>query len=99
MADKLREYQGFYGQLHQMKDKGKEKVENWRESHPEGINRCVKNVFKIDRYSREPQRECPLDEYSHVYRLVKRLIQLIFLIKMSLEHANNYFMHYTPNFF
>lgn len=69
MVDKLHEYQGFTGRIHNVRDIMKDKFDHWKQEHPEGVKGIAMNVIKTDPHSRGPPKlERTLDDYPHIYR-------------------------------
>lgn len=69
MVDKLHQYQGITGRMHTLRDMAREKIDNWKEEHPEGVKGIAMNVIKTDPHSRGPPKPArSLDDYPHIYR-------------------------------
>lgn len=69
MADKLNEYQGVTGRLHCARDKYKERISRWRESHPRGIKDVLaETLFGIPNSDVPPERVWQDSEYSDLFR-------------------------------
>lgn len=73
--EKLHEYQGISGRVHEIRDNLRSKFSSWRESHEgDNIVDLTKNYArKISTGRRECDRD---DDYSHIYRLVELSPQL-----------------------
>ncbi|CAG9818040.1 unnamed protein product [Phaedon cochleariae] len=62
MAEKLYEYQGCIGRLHQVRDDVREKYHSWKESHPGGFSGWLKeHIFERKQSDRN-------QDFSHIYR-------------------------------
>nr|XP_012140944.1 PREDICTED: proton-associated sugar transporter A-like isoform X3 [Megachile rotundata] len=67
MVDKLHEYEGFAGRVHDVRDKIKEKWEVWKEwKNGIPLDQGVGGV--INHLRGPPKLERSLDDYAHVYR-------------------------------
>lgn len=74
MEDKLHDYQGFTGRLHQWRDNVKEKISSFREQNPGNIVELAKNTA-----TGQLKGNVNADQdYSHIYRLVRLKSKLIF---------------------
>lgn len=70
MVDKLHNYQGFYGRLHHIRDKAKEKFSNWKGEDREGVKGIAMNIIKTDFCSLAAPKEESIEDYEHIYRCV-----------------------------
>jgi solute carrier family 45 protein 1/2/4 len=68
--EKLHEYQGVSGRLHEIRDDLRLKISNWRESHDgDNIVDLTKNYVR--KISTSGRRGSDKDnDYSHIYRSV-----------------------------
>lgn len=63
--EKLHEYQGWQGRIHQWRDEFREKISNWREQHPGTILESIKSsLANTVRSDRDP------NDFAYLYRLV-----------------------------
>lgn len=63
--EKLHEYQGWQGRIHEWRDGIRERISNWREQNPGSIVDSVKtSIADAIRSDRDP------NDYSHIYRFV-----------------------------
>ncbi|EEB20225.1 sucrose transport protein, putative [Pediculus humanus corporis] len=66
MVDKLYKYEGgLYGRLHDVRDKARERIKQWREEHPKSVRDIALNMIKPKQKMDEDKT---LDEYDHIYR-------------------------------
>ncbi|XP_076681170.1 loss of visual transmission isoform X2 [Andrena cerasifolii] len=71
MVDKLHEYEGFAGRVHDVRDKIKEKWEVWKEwKNGVPLDRGVEGF--LNHLRGPPKLERTLDDYAHVYRKKSR---------------------------
>lgn len=68
MAEKLHEYQGFVGRLHGLRDNLKEKLNAWKESHPEGLLKSWKDKFGAPEGPSDVEGGAVCEDFSHIYR-------------------------------
>ncbi|CAH0729269.1 unnamed protein product, partial [Brenthis ino] len=74
MADKLNEYQGVTGRIHSTRDKCKERWAQWKEEHPQGVRKAVREaLFAIPSSDEPPERVVKEGEYSDLFRRKNRL--------------------------
>lgn len=68
--EKLHEYQGVSGRLHEIRDDLRSKLSSWRETHDgDNIVDLTKNYArKISTGRRESGKD---NDFSHIYRLVE----------------------------
>lgn len=65
MADKLYEYQGFVGRLHEIRDNLRDRFNTCKENHPDGfLKSCKDKLFSTERQGGRKEDE----DYSHIYR-------------------------------
>uniref|UniRef100_A0A1I8NID2 Major Facilitator Superfamily protein n=1 Tax=Musca domestica TaxID=7370 RepID=A0A1I8NID2_MUSDO len=67
--DKLRDYQGFTGRLHEWRDNIKEKLSGFREQNPENIVDLAKNTANSQLKGNANANQ----DYSHIYRHKTRM--------------------------
>ena len=66
MVDKLYKYEGgLYGRLHDVRDKARERIKQWREEHPKSVRDIALDMIKPKQKMDEDKT---LDEYDHIYR-------------------------------
>lgn len=71
MVDKLHEYEGFAGRVHDVRDKIKERWEVWKEwKNSVPLDQGVEGV--LNHLRGPPKLERTLDDYAHVYRKKSR---------------------------
>lgn len=63
--EKLHEYQGWGGRIHEWRDSIREKFSNWRDEHPGTVIEMVKKATADAVRSDQDQ-----NDYSHIYRFV-----------------------------
>lgn len=67
MADKLQEYEGLSGRVHGIRDKAREKWDEWKEFKSAiPTDRGLEGV--ISHLRGPPKLERTLDDYEHLYR-------------------------------
>lgn len=65
MAEKLYEYQGIVGRLHEIRDNLRDSLNTCRENHPDGFLKYYKDKI----FSRQSQGDSKeFKDYSHIYR-------------------------------
>lgn len=62
--EKLHEYQGLAGRVHEWRDTIRERYTNWRQEHPETIIELIKKGGQSD------GSRSNADDYSHIYRFL-----------------------------
>lgn len=65
--EKLHEYQGWQGRLHQWRDGVREKISQWREQHPDSMVQSIKTII-----ADKVRSDADPNDYSHIYRFVPR---------------------------
>lgn len=63
--EKLHEYQGWQGRIHEWRDGIREKISNWREQNPGSIVESIKTSI-----ANKIRSDVDPNDYSHIYRLV-----------------------------
>ncbi|GJQ74265.1 hypothetical protein Trydic_g19165 [Trypoxylus dichotomus] len=66
MVEKLHEYEGFTGRLHEYRDAVKERWQNWRSERSFDVFGIFKRLFYATPSNR--QQEPVQEDYSHIYR-------------------------------
>lgn len=67
MVDKLHEYEGFAGRVHDVRDKFKEKWETWKEwKNGIPMDQGIKGF--LNHLRGPPKLERSLNDYAHIYR-------------------------------
>ncbi|VVC96308.1 unnamed protein product [Leptidea sinapis] len=70
MTEKLNEYQGVTGRFHGVRDKYKEKWNQWKEEHPRGIREVIRDLlFGVPSSDDGPDREYDNSEYRDIFRV------------------------------
>lgn len=69
MVDKLHEYEGFAGRVHDVRDKFKEKWEAWKEwKNGIPMDQGIEGI--LNHIRGPPKLERTLDDYAHIYRYI-----------------------------
>lgn len=68
MAEKLYEYEGCIGRLHAFRDNLKERINTWKESHPDGVLKGVKDTILSRNGQKNDPNSVVYEDYSHIYR-------------------------------
>lgn len=68
MAEKLYEYQGCIGRLHVLRDNLKERLNTWKENHPDGLFKSLKEKVLPGKGLSDGQDGVVYEDYSHIYR-------------------------------
>lgn len=66
MEEKLHDYQGFAGRLHQWRDNIKEHISNYRDQNPSNIVELAKSTA-VDQLKGNASAD---QDYSHIYRFI-----------------------------
>lgn len=82
MVDKLHEYEGLAGRVHDVRDKFKEKWETWKE-WKNGIPMDQGIEGFLNHLRGPPKLERSLDDYAHIYRYVNSLFSYSFSFFLS----------------
>lgn len=73
MGEKLYEYTGFIGRLHDLRNQFSEKYQKWKEQHPNGISGSIKGLFSgKDERRGSDELNNGADAYGHIYRRKSR---------------------------
>lgn len=68
MAEKLYEYQGCIGRLHVLRDNLRERWNTWKESHPDGLVKSLKEKICSQEGQGDGKNTELCEDYSHIYR-------------------------------
>lgn len=80
MVDKLHEYEGFAGRVHNVRDKVKERwdlFKGWKTSIP--LDQGLPGV--LNHFRGPPKLERTLDDYTHIYRYICTSYIVRYMIK------------------
>lgn len=81
MVDKLHEYEGFAGRVHDVRDKVKERwdlFKEWKTSVP--LDQGLPGV--LNHFRGPPKLERTLDDYAHIYRYICASCIVRYMIKI-----------------